>query len=143
MISKRKQFLINPKFQLSFIRYTLLLVVIVLATFYGANLYLFRLFAEKGENLGLPPGHVFFAFIQEQQSTMDIVFAGTALLAALFISIYGLLLSHRIAGPIHHLKLFFRGYKENEKRALSFREKDYFKDLAEEINDALDLKSKS
>ncbi len=138
---KRKIYLINPEFQVSFIKYILSLLVVVTAVFYGAISLLFWTFAEKGRKLGLNPEHIFFSFLKEQRDTMDLIFLGTTILTALVIIGFGLFLSNRVAGPIHRLKLFLADYKTNKSGTpVKFREKDYFQDLAESVNEALELK---
>lgn len=140
---KRKIYLINPDFQISFIKYTLALLILIVGVFYSAISVLFWTFAEKGRKLGLQPGHVFFSFLREQRDTMDLIFAVTAVVTSIIIITYGLFLSNRVAGPIHRLKLFLKDYKTQETpKPVKFREKDYFGDLADSVNDALDLKDK-
>ncbi len=138
---KRKKYLINPDFQISFIKLIMILLIIVIGIFYGANTLLFWTFAEKGRVLGLEPNHVFFSFLMEQRNTMDMIFIWTTLVTTIVVISYGLFLSNRVAGPVHRLKVFLDEYKANNNQSpLKFRKKDYFPELAESINEALKLK---
>jgi hypothetical protein len=133
---KRQQFLINPTFQLSVIRQMLLLTGLVIGIFYAANFYHFWSLEAQGLALGLPPTHVFFKFLREQQRTMDLIFIVTSLVTMLTIVGFGLFLSHRVAGPLHRLKQYLEQSPiEGEvPRHLKFRDGDYFPDVAEAVN---------
>jgi len=138
--NKRHKFLINPRFQISVIKQMVLLTCVVIAIFYGANFYHFWSLNQQGLALGLPPSHVFFVFMRNQQTTMNIFFLVTSVLALLTIVGYGLFLSHRIAGPLHRLKKYLGEEKTNSP--LSFRENDYFPEVAEAVNLRLGNKPK-
>ena len=136
--SGRKVLLINRPFQISFLKHVLSLALIVLGIFYSALYYLFYSFRKQGLKIGLDSDHVFFRFIEKQQFTMDIIFGITMVITILVIVGYGLLLSNRVAGPLHRLKTYLSEYKnQKEFQELKFREDDYFSDLAEVVNDAL------
>jgi sensor histidine kinase YesM len=135
---KRTRFLINPSFQLSFIKHSVFLALLTLAIFYSANLYHFWEFKNKGLNAGLSSDHVFFEFLNQQQRAMDYTFVAIAALAFVIIAAYGLFLSHRVAGPIYRLTQYLKNFKaETETKPLKFREDDYFADLAEAVNTCL------
>lgn len=134
----RKVLLINRPFQVSFLKHVLLLALIVLAIFYSALYYLFYSFRKQGLEMGLEADNVFFRFIDKQQFTMDIIFGITMVITVIVIVAYGLLLSNRVAGPLHRLKTYLEAYKKSsEFHELKFREGDYFPDVADAVNDAL------
>jgi nitrogen fixation/metabolism regulation signal transduction histidine kinase len=66
---------------------------------------------------------------------MGRIFLGTSLGVMLLTTVWGLLISHRIAGPIYrmclHLDLVANGKTEKD---VSFRKKDFFPELAEAFN---------
>jgi hypothetical protein len=142
---KRQQFLINSAFQLSVIRQMLVLTGLVIGIFYAANFYHFWSLKAQGLALGLPPTHVFFRFLQEQQRTMDLIFIVTALLTLLTIVGFGLFLSHRVAGPLYRLKQYLAETPVDGKvqELLKFRDGDYFPDVADAINSRLSKTSKT
>ncbi len=138
--SNRRIYLINPKFQLSIISYALFISVITIAVFYMSNLYFIGKLVSVGTSLNYSPDHPFFAFIREQKKMMHSVFLVTASTVCLTIVIGGLILSHRIAGPVFRLQEYLESLVENRTfKKLSFRKRDYFSDLAESMNKAIGL----
>jgi len=132
----RTVFLTNPRFQLSFLGYTLGMAFVIIAVFYAANMYFFLKFIAKGKELGLPPTHVFFKFIREQQHTMDIIFVVTAVFAFVFLFMFGFFLSNRVAGSLYRMQDHLRQMKEApEYKDLKFRRDDYFHEVADAINE--------
>jgi len=62
---------------------------------------------------------------------LELLFIGVVFLISLFIS-------HRIAGPIYKLTLFFDKARSGDFQSkLAFREKDHFQDLAQDYNDLI------
>ena len=131
----RTYFLTNPKFQFSFLTYFVILSVLSILTFYWANSYFFARFIRQGHEMGLPTDHVFFKFIAEQQHAMDVIFSLTAVIVVTLLLAGGLILSHRVAGPLYrfseHLKRFSGGDPIAE---IKFRKGDYFHELALDFN---------
>ena len=141
--NRRKKLLINPEFQLRFMKNIVVLNVIVCAVFYAANYYFFWRTNNLGRDIGLEEGHVFFKFMEEQQRLMAMVFTGTATLVTGILLIFGLVYSHRIVGPMYHLKKYLAERGAGKIRhTLGFREKDYFQDVADSVNAYLDIKEK-
>ena len=144
-MNNRKNFLINPKFQISYIKHTLSLLIFVILIFYSANLYFFWNLKNQGLSVGLSTEHVFFQFINEQQNTMDLIFVITSVIATLSMFAFGIFISHRVAGPLYRMHRYFvenRG--KNFEKKLSFRQGDYFVELADAFNNyANDLKKNS
>ena len=134
-MNARKTLLINPKFQLSLIAYLNFVSISIIAIFYGAVTYFFWRLNQMGQAAGLPPTHVFYEFLHDQRRVMNGVFLITALVAFVVIFVSGLVLSHRIAGPIERLKSHLARVTDGETEAeLTFRERDYFDDLPEPVN---------
>lgn len=135
-LNRRKKLLINPKFQLKFMKNLLFLNIAVCATFYGAQSYFFWQARKLGESISLPSDHVFFLFIAEQQRTMTLISLATMATVSLLILAFGLLYSHRIAGPVYRLQKYLKDKAAGaEIGKLSFRENDYFPEMAEALND--------
>lgn len=61
---------------------------------------------------------------------------GTSALVSIVILVFGLRLSHRIAGPLHKLNRFLRNAKD-KNAVLKFRERDFFPELAASATEAL------
>jgi methyl-accepting chemotaxis protein len=138
--NRRRVFLINPKFQLKVIGYAFAMAAITIGIFYSANLYFFWEFKQQGASIGLSPDHVFFRFIREQQSQMNVFFLFASLAVSAVIGVGGLLLSHRVAGPLYRLDKHMTEVAEGKTtRDLNFRDKDFFQELVESYNAQLKL----
>ena len=133
--SHRKILLINPKFQLAFVYYTIAMSILIELIFFGANEYFFRSLEKRGIDLGVPSDHIFFQFVKDERVTMTYIFLGCSAVATILFIGFGLVLSHRVAGPLYRLRKYFENdLQRSDCRPLSFREKDYFQELPEAIN---------
>jgi signal transduction histidine kinase len=113
----------------------ILLGLTIIAILYGANAYFFSVLQKNGALLNLPPDHVYFQLIHEQKALMNTIFIATAIGVNLLIYGWGVVVSNRIAGPIYRLCKHINEVVNGETdRDLSFREKDYFPEVAEEFN---------
>lgn len=131
----RKNFLINPKFQLSFLAYTLGISILTIGFFYAADAYFFWKFRQLGQGLGLPSDHIFFQFIDEQHATKNTYYAIAAAVTVSFLSIWGLLLSHRVAGPLYRLSKHLSSVASGDTLSdVHFRKGDFFPEVADAYN---------
>lgn len=140
----RKVYLINPKFQLKFAVYLCLMAAFVISIYYMANWYFLNSFIEKGQDVGLPSNHIYFQFIADQARFMHIIFAVSSFCAFFALTVIGIWLSHRVAGPLHRLhKHMVKVTKGGKLTKVKFRKKDYFPEIAKAYNlqvDALEKK---
>lgn len=129
------KFIINPKFQWSFIGRSLVLASINFALIYGAIQVSFWKFKEHGAKLGLDPESAFFILLDQQHQFMNLVFAGVGVTCFLLIVLGGIVISHRVAGPLyrlrHHMDDVSKGKTYDN---VKFRHKDYFPELADSFN---------
>lgn len=143
-IHPRREFLVNPGFQFRFLGYMLVTAVVISGTYYGANEFFFREFEAQGRAFGLPPEHDFFAFINEQRKMMGSVFVTVSMITAAMVSIVGLVLSHRIAGPLRKLQNHMLAVASGRTDAkIHFRKNDEFRDLADAYNQQLSARRAS
>lgn len=137
-LNRRRKLLIEPKFQIGFLIHTLSGALFSSAIFYIANRLFFWKFADYGKQAGLSPDHIFFKFLQTQQSQMDQIFAGTVIVVCAMLIAYGLIYSNRIAGPIFQLRKYLLAYSRGKTEApIHFREADLFPELGPLVNEAL------
>jgi len=141
--SKRKNYLINPKFQLSFILFSILTSFFGMAVFYGAIKYFFWTFKNMGKEVGIPENHIFFTFLDDQSTKMNYIFIISAFVFFLISLIGSLLLSHKVAGPIYRLTKYLKeSSKESqtpeELSKLQFRKGDFFLELQDAFNDFIE-----
>lgn len=132
---RRRVLLINPKFQLTFLIYMIVIAATVIIVLYVANFFFFKRSFEAGRALDLPPDHIYFAYLDSQKTTMKWVFllaSGVTLVNLVF---WGLYLSHRVAGPIYRLRKHMVDLREGRTQGeVGFRKNDFFPELAESFN---------
>lgn len=132
----RKQLLISPRFQHSFMRYVVGIALGTTLIFYAAKLVFFYQVQRHLHSLGFPPSHVLYDFTRHQSRVMDAIFATAALVECIFLAWMGLKLSHRVAGPLHRLRQeLLRTAQGGEVTKLKFRDGDYFEELADAYNE--------
>lgn len=135
---KRRQFLVNPTFQFRIMGWMTLISLAPVFVFFTAHHYFFWQLEKLGLDLGLGAEHVYFKFLEVQSQKLFIIFIICSVLTCACVLLLGLMLSHRIAGPIHRLKSYLRDYHKNAKNPpLSFREGDYFGELPAIVNECL------
>jgi hypothetical protein len=122
-----KNFLVERKFQLKFMGYFLLLFVLSTASLYTTTFLFFWNLKKKGLSVGIPEGHVYYQFLLNQKSDLDLLFIALAGLNLVLLFIVGFIISHRIAGPIAKLKKFLQDPHSEDNFKL--RENDFFKEL--------------
>ena len=134
----RKRYFINPKFQLSFIAYNLGTSLILCGVFYGAIRYAFGQLHTLAVEAGLPEDDGIFLFLAEHTHHINKVFGVTFLITVVVLTLLGIYLSHKVAGPLYrfhsHLTRVSRG---DEPTPVHFRDGDYFQELAQAYNATL------
>lgn len=119
--------LINPEFQLKLLSYFMGLFVLTTITLYSTTYLFFWNMKNKGLNVGIPEGHVYYQFLANQKHDMDMLFIGLAAFNFILLISVGFIVSHRIAGPIHKVKQFLADPISIDK--VQMRENDFFKEL--------------
>jgi methyl-accepting chemotaxis protein len=136
---RRKKFLINPRFQLTFIYYMTAISGIAITVLYLSNSYFFWRFQKMGVDLGIPQASAFFQFLAKQRVLMNHITVVTSIILLILILVVGILFSHRISGPIHRLETHMRKIADGTGHDhVRFRKSDYFPELAEAFNLAID-----
>ena len=133
---KRKKVLINPRFQLIFILFTVLISLFAVLIMYMSSFYFFWKLGQVGIGLGLPSDSVFFEYIMNQKMMMNHITGVTSVLLFSVIFVAGLFYSHRIAGPLLRLERHMRsiaGGRELSK--IKFRRGDLFPELSVAFNE--------
>lgn len=140
---RRKQYLINPRFQFAVILFFLALSFITAFFNYLVVYQIFNEFMQKGKALGLHKEHVYFKFIGEQLSTFNTFYLiSTVFLVVMFV-IGGIVFSNKIAGPMYRLHRHLNELTKTGKDSpLRFRKKDFFLEIPEAFNLYLDSKQR-
>jgi hypothetical protein len=134
---KTKSLLINPRFQWHIIGYAAAVSALVIISIYGLLSFGFHEFVRVGLEAGLPADHEYFQFIKMQEGTFDRIIIAIALVTGTILFLGGLVISHRIAGPILRMqKELNRASTEIpfQLQSIKFRKGDYFPELAESFN---------
>lgn len=143
---KKKTLLIYPGFQWHIIGYAAAMSGLILASIYGLLNFAFIEFMRVGNEAGLPPEHPYYQFIQMQQGTFNRIFLAISLVVAVLLFVGGLVISHRIAGPLLRMQNELKRVAEEKPfqlRPIQFRKKDYFPDLADAFNRAVEAWKKN
>ena len=134
----RTEYLINPRFQLSFLTLLLPIMILTISIFFLANHYFFEEYRKTALAIGLQSNHLFFQFLDQQQRELHWAFSIAGFVSILLLSVGGLLLSHRVAGPLYRLWRHIRDVTAGKTHTfVSFRKGDFFHDLADAYNDVL------
>ncbi len=137
---KKRTLLINPRFQLTFLAWSVVMLLASIGTFYAGIHYFFFKFVRLGAIAGLPADHVIFQFLDAQKTQMNQIFIWTSVAAALILVAGSLWISHRVAGPLHrlrsHMDLMADGKTLDE---VKFRKHDFFPELANSCNRQFEL----
>jgi hypothetical protein len=147
LLLREKKFLINSSFQIQFMASLIIVSLVSMSIIYIANDYFFHSYIARGQALNLPPDHPFFLMIHEQKKFMTQVFIMVSIAISSVAAIWGLFYSHKIAGPLYRLHLYFSDAAVSARpldRKIYFREDDFFQEIPDSINnyiDSVDLKN--
>ena len=139
----RRKYLIMPKFQLNLILWnflvTLMIFIIVLFQISKGMSELNKM----GLNAGFAPDHPYFQFVRELSGGFYFNISVGFVIGIMVSGIITLFASHKLAGPLYRLKIFFEKMSQDGKLSdISFREGDYLNDYSPIINGALKKISK-
>jgi methyl-accepting chemotaxis protein len=133
--NRRRTYLINPRFQWRFIGFMATVSVLAISMLFVSNILFFQNMEHEALSVGLTRDNPYFDFLQEQKSTLSMLyFTVSGLVFALMMGL-GILYSHRIAGPLYHLDRKMRRIAGGEEPSpLQFRRRDQFRELTESFN---------
>lgn len=138
-----KNLLIYPKFQFTLLLSFISLTVVNIILFYLSTQYFFSVFRDKGAELGIPPQHIFFRFVSQLEGEMNVIFLIATIISLVLLTVIGLVISHRIAGPLYRLSKDLGQMRANGKfQKITFRKGDYCLDLAKDFNEVVDAANK-
>ncbi len=135
---RRRQYLINPKFQLTLIAFFSVLALAAIVVYYAENLFLLTRLSGNTETEEILNDPVIREIIAEERGKMQLIFSLTSGVVLFMMVFGGLILSNRVAGPLFRLQKHMKEIMSGEtKRKVAFREKDFFPELAETYNELL------
>jgi hypothetical protein len=124
---------INAPFQLKLLSYFVGLFFITTISLYSTTYLFFWNMKNKGIQVGIPEGHVYYQFLINQKYDLDMLFLVLAALNFILLLAVGFIISHRIAGPIHKIKIFLRD--PAFQGPVQLRQNDFFQELGPLVND--------
>ena len=130
-----KNYLIEPEFQLKLISYFAGLFVFTTITLYSTVFIFFWRLRQKALSVGIPAGHIFFQFIGNEKRDLDLTFALLAFVNLIVLIGVGVVVSHRIAGPLHKLKGYLTRVISPEGPEFKLRKNDFLRDLEPVVNE--------
>lgn len=141
----RRKFIINRGFQFPFIVRMVVINLMTIGILFVGLYVIFYRFNFLGNELGLESGHRFYEFVGEQFMMISALFLGAAISSTLVLAVYGVFLSHRIAGPLENLMIRFKKIEESapDECKTHFRKDDFFHELAQAYNEHLDAIAKN
>lgn len=135
-----KNWLIYPKFQFTLLMSFMSLTLVNIVLFYFSTQYFFDVFRNKGVELGIPPQHIFFKFVSQLESEMSVIFIIATIISLFLLTVIGIFISHRIAGPLYRLSQDLKGMRSDRQlRKISFRKGDYCLDIEKDFNAVVDI----
>lgn len=132
----RRQFLIIPEFQIRFSLYITAISALAISCLYGANVYFYHLLKAEGIAIGLEPDDAYFALIEEHELFHTFLYSSVSIAVFLGLFVFGILFSHKIAGPIFNLTRYMDRKIEGSEdlKDVAFRKSDFFHRLAKTTN---------
>ena len=138
----RKNYFINPKFQSKITLYFLGFTIATSAIFFVSNFLFVEKLLTLGTDLGLSENHIYFKFINKQSKSLYI-FNGIATIVIFLGQItFGILLSHKIAGPLYRLTRETVKVSEGESiQEIKHRNGDFFPEVYSAVNKLIQKKN--
>lgn len=142
---KKRSILINPKFQWTLIGYAAFIATLIFLSVYGLFSFGFHEFVQIGHQAGLPDDHVYFQFIKMQETTFLRVILAIAFFVGTILTVGGLIVSHKIAGPLYRLQKELLGMAAKPEPSLhkiNFRDGDFFPEVPQAFNELVEKVTK-
>lgn len=131
---KIKNFVLDFPFQAKFLSYFIGLFLITAASLYSVSYLFFWRIKDKAMEIGIPDNHIFYRYIDGQKSDLDSLFMILVVFNLFLLIGAGIVISHRLAGPIYRFKQHLRTINSNSN-LFKLRDNDFFKDLETIVND--------
>ena len=134
-MNRRKSFLIYPKFQLGFIIKMFIMALFNSLVIVTCMRFFFKDLLKKAMEEGLGVESPLVQFIQGQYDQFFIITLISVVVSSLLITIFGVFISHRIAGPLYRLQQDIEQMvSTKEYKTIFFRKGDHFQELRLSVN---------
>lgn len=136
---KIKNYFILPRFQFTLIFLNLFIMTCCLGLVFYQIEASFNELIYIGEKLKLDPNSAFFRLLSNQKGAIQEKLYIAAIISYVLSFWATIIVSHKVSGPIYRLKMYFKDISSNGLSApLKFRDRDYYHDLADTVNDGID-----
>ena len=131
-----KNFLIYPEFQARLIFLMIGLCAITPVILFIVQQVSFQHLYQVGLDSQIPKSHPYFVFMEQFQSKFYQALAVSVVISIVLSIAAGLVISHRVSGPLVKMREFFIRVGKDPKsdQAITFRDSDFFRDLAASYN---------
>ncbi len=136
---KRRNYMINPGFQLRFMFYVAFAILVGLYLVYLSNLWYFETVISEGQEIGLDASHPYFEFIEQQRLLLTKTYLTVSAVVFAVLMLFGLFLSHHIAGPLYRITSYMNQIAsgETDLPPVTLRKRDFFTEVADSLNNML------
>lgn len=142
MANFRKKYIIEPKFQIRFLNFITLGIVLNLFLYVVSNLFVFYKLVNFAEISKGAIAVETVQLIQDLSQNQLIILMLSSLLIVVLSYGLGVIMTNRAAGPLYRINKHLDEYNTTKKFSkIVLREKDFFKETADKINLALESKS--
>ena len=134
---KKRNYLIDPSFQLKLIASVLVPFFVALGFIYFKIGQTISVLKKTVVTLGFNDNPRMLELIGMNELTLKSYLGYAAGISSLIMILSVVLISHKMAGPIYRLKQYLKQSNQNDSSAIepiSFREGDYLKDIEEDLN---------
>lgn len=128
-----KSIIIYPEFQLKLISLFIGLFLLSTISIFMATHLFFYNFKEQASKIDLSQPQVFLHFLDTMKIELNLIFIVVAAINLIILFGCGILISHRIAGPIMKIKKFLTN-NNFKNQNFSLRKSDFFKELTPVMN---------
>jgi hypothetical protein len=135
---KLKNYILFPRIQIKFLFFTVLTTVFTVGVCLYQTHQSFAKLNNLGQKMGAKEDSPYFRLLEAQEwMIFKNVLIALAISLALSL-IVNFIITHRALGPFYRLKIFFGSFEKGRGHKIRFRKTDYFKELEEDINKALE-----
>ncbi|MEE4661604.1 MAG: hypothetical protein V2J89_14125 [Halieaceae bacterium] len=107
-----------------------------ISVFYFVNTFYFNAVYAMGNELGLDSTHPYFAFIETQRALLLRIYVLLSAVSFTLLMVFGLFISHRIAGPIYRVEKYMQSIADGERELepVRLRRGDFFPEIENIVN---------
>lgn len=136
--NRRRKYFIHFQFQFQFLLFMIGLAALSILFFYAIEMYYLKnIFANQTDLCG--NDQRFWYTTSQIKKTIDLIFIVKSGVIFTLLSLAGLIYSHHIVGPLYKIRKHMKETMQGQTPPkITFRNRDYFHELASEYNRLID-----